>query len=284
MNEQNPLAKGFYEHMGFRVYGRTEKDGQGNPYPILYMKRDDKSRYRRKPGMNQYKIMIVDDEPDILELLEKTLNIEGFQNIIKIDNGPSAVGSCREVQPDMIILDVMLPGIDGYEVCKQIREFSHCPILFLSSKNDELDKILGLAVGGDDYVTKPFSPKEVAYRVKAQLRRTEYRQLPAKTKSLQVGALCIDPEGCRVTKNGKEIELTAREFEILQYMAQNTGRVISKERLYETIWDEDSFGCDNTIMVHIRHLREKIESNPTSPEYLITMKGLGYKLVNPYER
>ena len=234
--------------------------------------------------MIDYKIMIVDDETDILELLEKSLAIEGFQNIIKIDNGLSAVSSCRELQPDMIILDVMLPGLDGYEVCKRIREFSHCPILFLSSKNDELDKILGLAVGGDDYVTKPFSPKEVAYRVKAQLRRTEYRQRPPKAQPLTVGALSIDPEGCRVTKDGKEIELTAREFEILQYMAQNIGRVISRERLYETVWGEDSFGCDNTIMVHIRHLREKIESNPTSPEYLITMKGLGYKLVNPYEK
>lgn len=234
--------------------------------------------------MNEYKIMIVDDEPDILELLEKSLAIEGFHNIVKIGNGLSAVSSCKELQPDMIILDVMLPGIDGYEVCKRIREFSHCPILFLSSKNDELDKILGLAVGGDDYVTKPFSPKEVAFRVKAQLRRTEYRQRPPKAQPLTVGALSIDPEGCRVTKDGKEIELTAREFEILQYMAQNIGRVISRERLYETVWSEDSFGCDNTIMVHIRHLREKIENNPASPEYLITMKGLGYKLVNPYEK
>lgn len=233
--------------------------------------------------MHKYKIMIVDDEPDILELLEKSLAIEGFQNIIKIDNGLSAVDSCRKLQPDMMILDVMLPGIDGYEVCKQIREFSHCPVLFLSSKNDELDKILGLAVGGDDYVTKPFSPKEVAYRVKAQLRRAEYRQSPAKAQTTKIGALDIDPEGCRVMKDGKEIELTAREFEILQYMAQNIGRVISRERLYEAVWGEDSYGCDNTIMVHIRHLRKKMESNPASPEYLITMKGLGYKLVNPYE-
>lgn len=234
--------------------------------------------------MNEYKIMIVDDEPDILELLEKSLAIEGFRHIIKADNGLSAVSSCREEQPDMIILDVMLPGLDGYEVCRQIREFSHCPILFLSSKNDELDKILGLAVGGDDYVTKPFSPKEVAFRVKAQLRRAGYQQYPPKMQSLIIGSLHIDPEGCRVLKGGKEIELTAREFEILLYMAQNIGRVISRERLYETIWGEDSFGCDNTIMVHIRHLREKIETDPTSPEYLITMKGLGYKLVNPYEK
>ena len=234
--------------------------------------------------MNKYKVMIVDDEPDILELLEKSLSAEGFHNIIKIDNGLAAVSSCQKLQPDVIILDVMLPGLDGYEVCKQIREFSHCPILFLSSKNDELDKILGLAVGGDDYVTKPFSPKEVAFRVKAQLRRTEYKQRSPKEQSIKIGALSIDPEGCRVTKDGKEIELTAREFEILHYMAQNVGRVISRERLYETVWGEDSYGCDNTIMVHIRHLREKIENNPTLPEYLITMKGLGYKLVNPYEK
>ena len=126
--------------------------------------------------MSEYKIMIVDDEPDILDLIEKALNIEGFFNITKVLNGVKAVDTCKKICPDTIILDVMLPDIDGYEVCKQIRQFSHCPILFLSSKNDEVDKILGSAVGGDDYVTKPFSPKEVAFRVKAQLRRAEYRQ------------------------------------------------------------------------------------------------------------
>ncbi len=234
--------------------------------------------------MNKYKIMLVDDEPDILELLEKALNIEGFYNITKIDNGISAVTTCKKIQPNIIILDVMLPDIDGYEVCKKIREFSHCPVLFLSSKNDELDKILGLAVGGDDYVTKPFSPKEIAYRVKAQLRRAEYRQVPIQHFSIKIGELMIDTDGCRVMKNDKEIGLTAREFEILRYLAENLGRVISRERLYETVWGEDCFGCDNTIMVHVRHLREKLEENPASPEYIITMKGLGYKLVNPHEK
>ena len=234
--------------------------------------------------MNGNKIMLVDDEPDILDLLERALNIEGFCNITKIDNGISAVIACREIQPDIIILDVMLPDIDGYEVCKQIREFSHCPILFLSSKNDELDKILGLAVGGDDYVTKPFSPKEIAYRVKAQLRRAEYRQVPIQDFSIKIGELMIDTDGCRVMKNDKEIGLTAREFEILRYLAENLERVVSRERLYETVWGEDSFGCDNTVMVHIRHLREKLEENPAAPKYIITMKGLGYKLVNPHEK
>lgn len=234
--------------------------------------------------MNKYKIMVVDDEPDILELLGKTLNIEGFDNIIKIDNGTDAVTTCKKEQPDVIILDVMLPGIDGYEVCRQIRQFSHSPILFLSSKNDELDKILGLAVGGDDYVTKPFSPKEIAFRVKAQLRRLEYRQNPMQERIMKIGELTIEPDSCRTIMEGKELELTAREFGILQYLAENKGRIISRERLYEAVWGEDSYGCDNTIMVHIRHLREKLEINPASPVYLITIKGLGYKLVNPNEK
>lgn len=229
------------------------------------------------------KIMIVDDEPDILSLLEKALNIEGYHRIIKTANGLSAVEACRKERPDVIILDVMLPDIDGLEVCKQIRGFSHCPILFLSAKNDEVDRILGLSVGGDDYVTKPFSPKEIAYRVKAQLRRAMYKRAPSENHAVRIGQLLIDREGCRVMKGESVIELTAREFEILEYLAENKDRVISRERIYETIWGEDSFGCDNTMMVHIRHLREKLEDNPADPEYIITMKGLGYKLVNPYE-
>ncbi|MCI9597170.1 MAG: response regulator transcription factor [Firmicutes bacterium] len=234
--------------------------------------------------MNEYKIMIVDDELDILDLLEKALRIEGYDHITKIDNGRCAVNACREIQPDVIVLDVMLPDIDGYEVCKQIREFSLCPILFLSAKNDELDKIFGLSVGGDDYVTKPFSPTEIAYRVKAQLRRAAYAQGPPSHDVIRIGNLTIDTDGCRVTKDSALIELTAKEFEILRYLAENKGRVVSRECLYEAIWGEDSFGCDNTVMVHIRHLRKKLEEDPAAPQHLITMKGLGYKLVDPYEK
>lgn len=231
--------------------------------------------------MDRHKILLVDDEADILALLEETLHTEG-RTACAMD-GQSAVKLCREWEPDVVILDVMLPDMDGYEVCREIRRFSHCPILFLSAKSDEVDKILGLAAGGDDYVTKPFSPREVVYRVRAQLRRASYQQRPD-AALLRVGALAIDPEGCRVTKGGREVGLTAREFTILTCLARNAGRVISRDRLYETVWGEDSFGCDNTVMVHIRHLREKLEEDPAAPEYLITVKGLGYKLVNPDER
>lgn len=229
------------------------------------------------------KILLVDDEKDIVDLLEEVLKKEGFQSIQRAYNGKDAISICRGFQPDVTILDVMLPDIDGLEVCKQIRSFSHCPILFLSSKNDEMDKILGLAVGGDDYVTKPFSPREVAYRIKAQLRRAEYQQKPIHSHVVQIGELTLDFDGCKAKRGDNEIGLTAREFEILKYFAENKGRVISRERLYETVWGEDSFGCDNTVMVHIRHLREKLEDNPAAPKYIITMKGLGYKLVDPYE-
>ena len=232
---------------------------------------------------NNYKILIADDEPDILSLLEKALKLEGFNNIIKAQNGNDAVTLCRTENPDAVVLDIMMPGMDGYEVCRKIRDFSIAPILFLSSKNDEVDKILGLAVGGDDYVTKPFSPKEVVYRVKAQLRRASYGNA-ASSDPIRIGKLVIDPDRCEVSVDGRMAELTAREYEMLKVLAENKGHVLSRERLYERGWGEESFGCDNTIMVHIRHLREKIEADPNDPKYIITLKGLGYKLVDPDER
>lgn len=233
--------------------------------------------------MSGHKVMIVDDEPDIRALLEKALALEGLTNVVTAASGLEAVTLCERERPDAVILDIMMPDLDGYEVCGRIRRFSHCPILFLSSKNDEVDKLLGLAVGGDDYVTKPFSPREVACRVKAQLRRADYHRTAEAKPLLTVGKLVIDPEGCRAEKNGRELELTARELEILLYLAQNKGRVVSRERLYEAVWGEDSYGCDNTVMVHIRHLREKVEDDPAAPRYIVTRKGLGYRLVDPHE-
>ena len=233
--------------------------------------------------MYDSRIMIVDDETDILNLCEKALSLEGFVNIVKLNYGESAIAECRRRLPDIIIIDISMPGIDGIETVRTIKRFADCPVMFLSARNDEVDRLMGLAVGGDDYVTKPFSPKEVAYRVKAILRRTKGLSDFKQGEVFSFGDIRIDTEGCTVTKNGTEVELTAKEYEILTFLAQNMGRVISKERLYEKIWKEDCLGCDNVIMVHIRHLREKLEDNPQSPRYLITMKGLGYRLVGTHE-
>ena len=230
-------------------------------------------------NINASKILLVDDERDITNLLEEVLRREGFQTILTAPSGERAVELCRTDKPDAIVLDIMLPGIDGIETCKQIRRFSYCPILFLSSKNDDIDKILGLSVGGDDYVTKPFSPKEVAFRVKAQLRRKSYeQQAGSRRTAIEIGSIRIDADGQRVYKADKEIALTAREYQLLEYMAQNAGKIISKERLYEQVWGEYASGVDNTIMVHIRHLRKKLEDDPSHPKKIVTVKGLGYKL------
>ena len=226
------------------------------------------------------KILLVDDEKDIADLIEEVLRQDSFKNIKKAYTGMDAVQVCREYQPDVVVLDIMLPDIDGIEVCKQIREFSFCSILFLSSKNDDIDKILGLSCGGDDYITKLFSPREIVYRIKAQLRRQQYQSvMQTDVKGLlTVGGLALDRESSRIYKNEKEIDLTGREFLLLSYLMENADKIISKERLYEQVWGEYSSICDNTIMVHIRHIREKIEDTPSTPKQLITIKGLGYKL------
>lgn len=226
------------------------------------------------------KILLVDDEKDIVDLMEEVLRQDGFQNIQKAYTGMDALEMCREFQPDVIVLDIMLPDIDGIEVCKKIREFSICSILFLSSRNDDIDKILGLSSGGDDYITKPFSPREIVFRIKAQIRRQQY-QTTAQTddKNLViVDTLSLDKDSSRIYKDGKEISLTGREFLLLAYFMENANKIISKDRLYEQVWGESGGICDNTIMVHIRHLREKIEETPSNPKLLITVKGLGYKL------
>lgn len=233
------------------------------------------------------KILLIDDEKDIVDLLHEVLRKEGLTNIKKAYTGKDALAICREFQPDVVVLDIMLPDIDGIEVCRQIRAFSYCSILFLSSKNDDVDKILGLASGGDDYVTKPFSPKEIVYRVKSQLRRIGYARSDAatqKTSTLRAGDITIDIDACCVYKGGRLLELTAKEYGILQLMMENQNKIISKERLYEQIWGEESAGCDNTIMVHIRHLREKIEDDSSDPKRLKTVKGLGYKLTKGDEQ
>ncbi|MCY7675937.1 response regulator transcription factor [Bacillus safensis] len=227
----------------------------------------------------QSKVLIIDDEKEILELINTVLTREGIDRVITASTARDGLAKFDQEQPDLVILDIMLPDGEGYDICKQIRETSHVPIIFLSAKGEESDKIVGLAIGGDDYITKPFSPKEVAYRVKAQLRRLSYLQSTQADAVIKKGPFELNEQQAELTKNGAVIELTPKELLLMTYFLQHPNRVISKETLYQTVWGEDFFGSDNTVMVHIRRLREKIENSPSTPEFLVTVKGLGYKFV-----
>lgn len=223
-------------------------------------------------------VLIIDDEEDILRIIKTVLIKEGIEKVVTAATAKEGFVKFQQTQPDLVLLDIMLPDGEGYDVCKQIRNISNVPILFISAKTEESDKLVGFAIGGDDYITKPFSPKEVAYRVKAQLRRADYMQSEDRTyASIKAGPFELNEQKAQILKNGKVIELKPKELGLMKHFLQNTNKVISKERLYDTVWGEDFFGSDNTVMVHIRRLREKIEENPSDPEFIITVKGLGYK-------
>ncbi|PQQ66232.1 response regulator transcription factor [Acetivibrio saccincola] len=237
-------------------------------------------------NLNNKKILLIDDEKDILNLLEIVLIKEGFKEIYKAENGNKGIELCEKINPDIIVLDIMLPDIDGYEVCKRIREFSMCPIIFLSAKSDDVDKLLGLGIGGDDYVTKPFSPKEIAFRIKAHFRRLEHMQFKVNERKrddykeiIKFKDIEIDENKAEVKKSGDVLNLTAKEYQLLLYLVKNPNMILSKNSLIENIWGSEYEGYDNTLMVHIRHLREKIEDDPSRPEYITTFKGLGYKFI-----
>nr|WP_154894212.1 response regulator transcription factor [Paenibacillus xylanexedens] len=224
------------------------------------------------------KILIVDDEEDIVNLLKTVLFKEGFEHVYTATSAEEGWIQFQDKQPDLAILDIMLPDGEGYDVCKKIRSVSNVPIFFLSAKTEEIDKILGFAIGGDDYITKPFSPKEVAYRIKARFRRAEAAPVEKKNEHiLKVGPFEFDEQKLELKKNSEVIELKPKELGLISYLLKHPNRIISKESLYDLVWGEESFGYDNTVMVHIRRLREKIEKDPSNPQYLVTIKGLGYK-------
>lgn len=227
---------------------------------------------------NDQWILIIDDEEDLARLMETVLHKEGIPNIIKAGTIADGWAKFQKFDPSLVLLDIMLPDGEGYDLCKQIREVSNVPILFLSAKDEEIDKLLGLAIGGDDYITKPFSPKEVAYRVKAQLRRAGYTEEKTSPKKLQIGPFELSSNENEVKKDGKTLELTAKEIGLMSCFMHHPNQILSKETLFEHVWGDDFFGSDNTVMVHIRRLREKIEIDPSKPSFLITVKGLGYKL------
>ncbi|NLZ54410.1 MAG: response regulator transcription factor [Thermoanaerobacteraceae bacterium] len=232
-------------------------------------------------NMKDKKILLVDDEVDILNLLETVLKKEGFNNIYKTTLGCEAIKVCKKIAPDLMVLDIMLSDIDGFEVCRRLREFSLVPIIFLSAKDDDVDKLLGLGMGGDDYITKPFSPKEVAFRIKAHFRRSEYFNLESKANKrvIRFGEIEIDEDKGEVRKKNEIVALTFKEYKLLLYLAQNPNKILSKTQILDKVWGSDFEGYENTLMVHIRHLRQKLEDDPANPKYIITVKGLGYKLV-----
>ncbi|PES22582.1 DNA-binding response regulator [Bacillus anthracis] len=223
-------------------------------------------------------ILLVEDDSSIQEMVEKYLIKEGFQVTIASD-GEEGVNTYLKGSFDLIILDIMMPKLDGLEVVRIIREKSAVPILMMSAKDTDVDKAVGLGLGADDYICKPFSMIELAARVKAGIRRsTKYSATETTKKMIQIGDLTIDPINFTVEKNGKPLKLTLKEFEILKLFVKNQNRVFTKAQIYTLIWNEEYYGDDNVINVHMRRLREKIESDPSNPEYIKTLWGIGYKL------
>lgn len=229
--------------------------------------------------MSNNKILIVEDDRNLLDALVYNVEKEGYAVVTSID-GAEAVESARRENPDLIILDIMLPKLNGLEVCRILRKDMTVPILMLTARNDEVDKIIGLEVGADDYMTKPFSMRELIARIRAVLRRAGMTiTLPASAgKTITIGSLEIDTERHRITVSGKELELSPKEYDLLVFLAVNKGLVFTREQVLEKVWGYDFAGDTRTVDVHIRWLRQKIESDPSSPEKLITVRGAGYKL------
>ena len=228
-----------------------------------------------------YNILVVDDDKEIVNAIEIYLSKEGY-NILKAYNGEEAIHVIQNNEIHLVILDIMMPKMNGIELAKKIRENLSIPILMLSAKSEDYDKINGLNVGADDYVTKPFNPMELIARVNSQIRR--YTKLGSAIQSegntYQTGELLIDDNTKQVMVDGKEIKLTPTEYNILKFLLKNKGKVYSIEQIYENVWEEESYGAENIIAVHIRHIREKIEINPKEPRYLKVIWGVGYKIEN----
>ena len=224
------------------------------------------------------KILVVDDEEPIQELLRFNLEKEGYLVCVAKD-GQEALKHVKNDQPDLIVLDLMLPGMDGLEVCRKLRsnpKFQQIPIIMLTAKGEEIDKVLGLELGADDYMTKPFSPRELLARIKARLRRPNSQE-EADARIIIRGELRVDVTGFRVHVRGEETELTPKEFELLRVLAAHPGKVYSRDELLERIWGYEYDGDTRTVDVHVRHLRLKVERDPSNPEYIETLRGIGYR-------
>jgi len=228
----------------------------------------------------KYNILVCDDEKEIVDAIEIYLMQEGY-NVLKAGNGKEALEILKKEEVHLIILDLMMPELDGIHTTLQVRRESSVPIIILSAKSQDADKILGLNIGADDYVTKPFNPLELVARVKSALRRYTTLGTMQEGKEEHVfrtGGLMVDDERKEVTVDGEPVKLTRIEYNILLFLIQNKGKVYSIDQIYEKIWKEEAFFADNTVTVHIRHIREKIEIDPKNPKYLKVMWGIGYKI------
>jgi len=229
-----------------------------------------------------YNVLVCDDDKDIVEAISIYLETAGY-GVLKAYDGFQALDKIKSEEVHLVIIDIMMPNMDGIMATRKIRELSQVPVIFLSAKSEDADKILGLDIGADDYVTKPFNPLELVARVKSQIRR--YTLLGSITETVSDddiiivnGGLVINDSAKSVTVDGDEVKLTPIEYNILKYLTENRGRVFNTNQIYEAVWDEDAVGSDNIIAVHIRHIREKIEINPKEPRYLKVVWGQGYKM------
>lgn len=224
-------------------------------------------------------ILLVDDDGDIRRAIAKLLSLEGYR-IIEASNGLEALDALNANDIHLILLDIMMPKLDGLSALMKIREKNNLPIIMLSAKSEDTDKVLGLSMGADDYISKPYSPQVLIARVKSQLRR--YLELgvmeSANPEVIRNGALALDTGTKQLFINGNDAKLTSTEYKIMEFLMQNLGMVFSADKIYESVWKEDSFGAENTVMVHIRRIREKIEIDPKNPDYLKVVWGIGYKI------
>jgi DNA-binding response OmpR family regulator len=226
------------------------------------------------------RVAIVEDEAELASLIEFNLTRAGFQTQI-CGGGRETLKTLEQWKPDLVVLDVMLPGVDGFELCRQIRQSSalgRAPVIFLTARADEVDRVLGLEIGGDDYMTKPFSPRELVARVKAHLRREE---MDAGAEEVTLGPFRLDPGGRRVFLRDKELALTSTEFNLLEFFITHPGRAYSRNQLLEALWGEQRYVTPRTVDVHVRRLREQIEEQPDEPRHLVTVRGFGYRFEEP---
>lgn len=224
-------------------------------------------------------ILIAEDERDIRNLVNLHLSKDGYK-IFEAENGFEAINIFEKHNIDLAVLDVMMPIMDGINVLRKIRENSTIPVIFLTARGEESDKILGLGLGADDYIVKPFSPLELSARVQAHLRRYYKYTAEKPIREIIIGDITINKESYTVYKKNNKVELNAKEYKILELLMDNPGRVFTKKQIYEEVWGEPFYGDENTIMVHISHLRDKIEEDPKVPKYLKTIRGIGYKVEN----